>query len=81
MTEEQLRLLARMIRTQDGKDFVEEILRPMLFQNHKDLLKDGKQFRDELIGFGNCLQLLVGLFETCDIKLESSKVTEAPDRI
>jgi hypothetical protein len=80
MTEDQLRLISRIGKTQEGVDFVNEILKPMLSQNHIDLLREGKEFRDEMIGFGNCLANLVGLFENCDIRLQQQANKKAPDR-
>jgi hypothetical protein len=81
MNEEQLRLISRISKTQEGKDFIQEILKPMLSQNHIDLLKEGRASRDEIVGFGNCLLLLVTLFENCDIRLAERKQTQAPDLI
>lgn len=81
MTEDQLRLLARIYKTQDGRDLVEEILKPMLISNHMDLLKEGRDHRDETIGFGNCVLFLLQLFQDAEQKLEGAKVTQAPDRI
>jgi hypothetical protein len=78
MTEEQLRLMSRLIKTQEGRDFVEEILKPMLKDNHQDLLTGNKNIRDEMIGFGNCLLALLTLFETCDIKLATQAQVDIP---
>jgi hypothetical protein len=78
MTEEQLRLVARMVRTQDGKDFLNEILLPGVNKNYHQILGSGKEVRDELIGYGNCLKELVDIFENCDIRLNNitNKTTE-----
>ncbi|CAB4174712.1 hypothetical protein UFOVP1138_43 [uncultured Caudovirales phage] len=78
MTEEQLRLISRLSKTQEGKDYLAEVLKPMLLQNHIDILSEDKTHRDELIGFGNCLMQLITLFETCDIRLSERSKTEAP---
>jgi hypothetical protein len=79
MTESQLRLLSRISRTQEGKDFVEEILKPMLSQNHIDLLKEGRALRDEIVGYGNCLLQLINLFLTCEERLTEQKNVDPPD--
>jgi hypothetical protein len=71
VTEEQLRLISRITRTQDGKDFLNEILTPMVNKNYNQLLGSGKEVRDELIGYGNCLKELVDIFENCDIRLNN----------
>ena len=78
MNEEQLRLLSRIIKQQEGKDFVEEILKPMLSKNHKDLLQSSRDMRDELIGYGCAIEQLIDLFNTCDQRIETQKKTEAP---
>jgi hypothetical protein len=79
MTEEQNRLLSRLMKTSDGKEFVDEILRPMLLENHRNLLNSSKEFRDELIGFGGCIEHLVGLFENCDTKLKTKPQDDDPN--
>jgi hypothetical protein len=79
LTNEQLKLISRIIKTQDGKDLVEEVLKPLLLQNHMDILKEGKQFRDESVGFGNCLLFLIELFNDCDVKLETRANVNVPD--
>lgn len=79
MTEDQLRLISRLAKTQEGKDFKEEVLKPLLFQNHMDLLNEGRATRDEIVGFGNCLLFIINLFENVDSRLQEQNKTEAPD--
>ena len=73
MTEEQHKICTRLFKAQEGIDFVEEILKPMQMDNYKDLLNSGKEFRDELVGFGNCLLTLLHLLENSDIRLTEQK--------
>lgn len=79
MTESQIRIMCRLSKTQDGKDFLAEILKDGLIANHKQLLRDGKDKRDELVGYGACLSDLVGLFENCDIRLAEMTKPVNPD--
>jgi hypothetical protein len=79
-TEERLKVVSRLVKTQEGKDFVDEILKPMQEENYKDFLKTGKQYRDEICGFGNCIFELVELFTNCDTRLQALADTQAPDR-
>jgi hypothetical protein len=81
MNEEQLRLISRMMKTQDGKDFIAEIIDPMLKQNHLDILGDGRALRDEVVGFGNCLLFLKSIFENCDTKLAERAKQNVPNLI
>jgi hypothetical protein len=78
MTPDQLRVISRLAKTQEGKDFLLEVLKPKLLENHADILRGNREFRDEVVGFGNCLQVLVTLFEECDIKLSESLTTDSP---
>ena len=75
MTEKELKLLDRVAKSMDGRDFIDEILKPMLTENHRSLLHTGKGERDELIGYGRCLTDLLELFADCDIRL--AKVLQA----
>jgi hypothetical protein len=77
MKDEQVRLLDRIYRTQEGKDYVEDILKPMSSENYFDLLKSGKEHRDELIGFGNCLMVMINQLENAGKRLEEQTI---PDR-
>lgn len=69
MTEQQFKICSRLAKCQEGRDFLEEIIRPMQKDNYKDLLREGKEVRDELVGFGGCLDTLVDLLENCDKRL------------
>lgn len=79
MTLEQLKVVSRLIKTQDGKDFLNEVLRKMVVDNYNDILTGGRQSRDELVGFGVCLKEMVVLFENCDIRLAEQGSTEPGD--
>jgi hypothetical protein len=79
MTDEMLRIISRLAKTQEGKDFIGEVLKPKLVENHAHILSGPKETRDELVGFGNCLQVLVTLFENCDTKLTETHNTEPPE--
>jgi len=69
VNEQMLKTVIRVAKGPDGKDFVDDVLTPLLQKNHDDILKSGRDKRDELVGYGNCLKELVGLFEKCDIRL------------
>ena len=69
MTEHQLKICSRLAKTPEGTEFLEEILRPMQSDNYRDILKEDKIHRDELVGFGGCLDVLVDLLENCDRRL------------
>jgi len=69
MTEHQFKICSRLAKCQEGRDFLDEIIRPMQLDNYKDLLNDGKTSRDELVGFGCCLETIVDLLENCDKRL------------
>jgi hypothetical protein len=62
LTDKQLTVLKRIHVNQDLKDFREEILQPLLEQNHTHLLESSKSNRDELIGYGSCLFDLIKIF-------------------
>ena len=72
----QLRIISRLIKTQEGKDFLEEVLIPQYNQNHAQLLNSIKENRDELIGYGICLYELIKVFNTCDEKLAKQSSIE-----
>ena len=78
MTEQQFKICSRLAKTQDGIDFINEILEPMAKDNYKDLLNGGKEFRDEVVGFGNCLATLLDLLNNSDIRLTEQN-TPVPD--
>lgn len=77
MTDQQLAVLVRLKKTQEGIDFISEVLEPLMKQNHKDILKSDKSIRDEVVGFGLCLEHLLGLLESCDTSL-SKRQEKAP---
>jgi hypothetical protein len=78
MTDDQLKIVSRIAKTQDGKDFLDLILKNGQRANYEQILLDGKQNRDELVGYGNCLRDLVAVFENCDIRLNKSKDVDTP---
>jgi len=80
MDEATLKLISRIGKTSDGKDFV-DMLKWMQERNYSDILKTDRSTRDEQVGFGLCLEELVGLFSECDIRLARMKEVDAPDRI
>ena len=49
-------------------------------QNYGDILASNREIRDEVVGFGLCLQVLVGLFENCDTSLLAMQQTAGQDR-
>jgi hypothetical protein len=81
MTEQQLLFLDRLGKSMEGRDLVEEILQPLLRENHQQLLNSTKEFRDELVGYGNCLNYMIELITKAADKLNRSKEVEAPDRL
>ena len=77
----QLKTISRMTKTQEGRDFVEEVLKPLALDNYKDILREGKSIRDELVGYGNCLEYIVRLCEDCDSKLTDLETKPPADWI
>ena len=78
LTPEKMQLIYRLKHTQDGKDYLNNILLEMLADNHKDLLTAGKQYRDELIGFGMCLDVLIKMFDKCKDVIDTDKTQIEP---
>ena len=74
MTEHQFKICSRLAKTPEGAEFLEEILRPMQSDNYRHLLDNGKDHRDETIGFGCCLATLVDLLTNCDRRLTEQQV-------
>lgn len=81
LSEQQLQIIKRMRQNQDTADFIESILKPEFHKNHISLLATNKEGRDELIGEGRCLSLLINLFIDIDNKLCSTLQKEVPNRI
>lgn len=73
MNDGQLRLLDRIYRTTDGYEFVEEYLKPLLFQNHMEILKEGRAHRDEIVGYGICLKEMIDSFQSARDLLEHNR--------
>ena len=69
---EQLILLSRLKKNQDGVDLINEILIPLLSKNHDSILGSAKDGRDELVGYGQCLNDLIKIFVDCENKLSAS---------
>ena len=80
LNQEQLSLLVRIIRTQDGKDFIENVLLPLTNDNYQDILAANKDIRSELVGKGQQLQELVKMFNTAEEKLRSFTIVDSQDR-
>lgn len=79
MNEQQLRILARLAKSQDGSDFLTQILVPMSEQNYQHILGTSREGRDELVGYGNCLKELIKNFLDYQVKLTTLSNTEGND--
>jgi hypothetical protein len=78
--QEQLSLLVRIIRTQDGRDLLNNVLLPLTNENYQDILASNESNRSELVGKGLQLKELISIFETAEEKLRSFTIVESEDR-
>jgi len=78
---EHLSLLFRIIRSQEGRDFINLVLLPLTNENYQDILASNETNRAELIGKGIQLKELITMLETAEQKLSSFSIVEAPDRL
>lgn len=79
LSDEQLRVINRVYRTQDGKDFV-EVLKYLTAIRYLEILKIDKAKQDMLIGQSQQLFELIALFESSEQKLHTMSQTEVPER-
>jgi hypothetical protein len=61
---EHKRLIDRLYKTQDGKDFIEEYIKELQKTNYIQILASLPDNRAELVGYGNCLKDIVKVFRT-----------------